>query len=98
MRSQLIENWESRDEPEHLKTIRDRLLADPSQAVELLELYLQVWEGSAIAAVNTPVQTELLLSGLIVKEQDDIRVRNQIYASIFNRNWVERSLAKLDAI
>jgi hypothetical protein len=32
VRSRLIENWESQDEPEHLKTIRDRILRDQQRA------------------------------------------------------------------
>ena len=33
VRSQIIENCESQDEPEHLKTIRDRLLKNERQII-----------------------------------------------------------------
>ncbi len=42
VRSRLIENWEARDEPEHLKTIRTRLLTDEQRAGRLLGLYQQI--------------------------------------------------------
>ncbi|WP_104906721.1 AAA-like domain-containing protein [Nostoc sp. 'Lobaria pulmonaria (5183) cyanobiont'] len=39
---QIIQNWQSQDEPEHLRTIRDRLLFDEQQAGRLLGIYQQV--------------------------------------------------------
>jgi hypothetical protein len=42
VKSQIIENWESLDEPEHLRTIRDRLLRNEQKAGQLLGLYQQI--------------------------------------------------------
>jgi hypothetical protein len=42
VRSRIIENWESQDEPEHLKTIRDRILRDQQRAGRRLGLYQQI--------------------------------------------------------
>ncbi|QLE39600.1 hypothetical protein FD723_03200 [Nostoc sp. C052] len=42
VRSRIIENWESLDEPEHLRTIQARILRDEQRAGYLLELYQQV--------------------------------------------------------
>jgi AAA-like domain/WD domain, G-beta repeat len=41
----IVENWESHDEPEHLKTIRDRLLRNQQKAGQLLGLYQQILES-----------------------------------------------------
>ena len=35
---QMIDHWDLKDEPEHLKTIRDRILADDHRATRLLGL------------------------------------------------------------
>ncbi|MEL6462728.1 MAG: AAA-like domain-containing protein, partial [Cyanobacteria bacterium J06621_15] len=35
----IIENWESQDNPEHLRTIRDRIISSEQRAGYLLELY-----------------------------------------------------------
>ncbi|WP_172192025.1 AAA-like domain-containing protein [Microcoleus asticus] len=43
---QIVENWESQDEPEHLKTIRDRLLRNQQKAGQLLGLYQQVLQSA----------------------------------------------------
>jgi hypothetical protein len=89
VQTNVIDNWESQDEPEHLKTIRDRLLKS-KQSVQLLELYRQVLHQGEVVAVDSPDERELLLSGLVVKQQGSVRVHNRIYESIFGRSWVEQ--------
>jgi WD40 repeat protein len=42
VRSHMIHNWESQDQPEHLRTIRDRLLRDEERAGRLLGVYQQI--------------------------------------------------------
>ncbi|MBN3907925.1 MAG: AAA-like domain-containing protein [Nostoc sp. NMS1] len=90
VRSQIIKNWESQDEPEHLKTIRDRLLRNEQRVVHLLNLYRQILQQQEVFASDSSEQMELLLSGLVVKQQGKLRVHNRIYELIFDRSWVER--------
>ncbi|MEB3283072.1 MAG: AAA family ATPase [Lyngbya sp.] len=87
----IIENWESQDEPEHLRTIRDRLLKS-KQSVRLLELYRQILHQGERVAVDSSEEKELLLSGLVAKQQGVLKVNNRIYESIFDRSWVEQHL------
>ena len=111
VQSSALENWEFQDEPEHLKTIRDRLLRNPQHTGRLLGLYQQILAASAnlpnstekpaeelICQANlsedSSEKMELLLSGLIVKDQGNFRVYNPIYASVFNREWIQQELAK----
>ncbi|NET58900.1 MAG: CHASE2 domain-containing protein [Symploca sp. SIO2E6] len=98
MRSHIIENWESQDEPEHLRTIRDRLLSNEERTGQLLGLYQQILTApnrEGIAADNSPEQVELRLSGLVVKQQGKLRVYNRIYQAVFDQSWVEQVLANL---
>ena len=95
VRKRVIENWESQDEPEHLKTIRDRLLRNEKRAGRLLGLYQQILEQGEIASDDSSEQMELRLSGLVVNQQNHLRVANRIYREVFNLNWVERELGKL---
>ncbi|BAZ24176.1 WD-40 repeat protein [Kalymmatonema gypsitolerans NIES-4073] len=98
VRSRLIENWESQDEPEHFRTIRDRILRDEQRASYLLELYQQIRqteEQSEITADDTQEQSELQLSGLVVRQQNKLRVYNPIYKEIFEQNWIETQLRNL---
>ncbi|MEH2273215.1 MAG: AAA-like domain-containing protein [Nostoc sp.] len=52
VRSQIIQHWESQDEPEHFRTIRDRLLFNQQQAGRLLGLYQQVLQAEEIEEVK----------------------------------------------
>ena len=94
-RTQIIENWVSQDKPEHLKTIRDRILRHEQRASRLLGLYQHVLDQGSLAADGSEEQTELRLSGLVVERDGCLRVNNQIYGSVFDRDWVKQELARL---
>lgn len=102
VRSRIIENWETQDEPEHLRTIRDRLLWSDRKH-KLLQLYQQILQTSplprgdgGVTAKDTPEHLELRLSGLVVKQQGKLKVYNRIYASIFHKNWLKNALSEVD--
>ena len=118
VQSHIIDNWESSDEPVHIKTIRDRLLRNQHHASRLLGLYQKILQpfdapqpplktgeempelpllraAGGIGADDTPEQTELRLSGLVVKRAGKLTVYNRIYAAIFNQSWVEKALGDL---
>ncbi|GAP97277.1 high-affnity carbon uptake protein Hat/HatR [Leptolyngbya sp. NIES-2104] len=107
----VIENWEAQDRPEHLRTIRDRLLGDESQTGRLLELYQQILRSPKLEPDKTyPLfqqrhqgieidssveQIALQLSGLVEKSDGYLRVKNPVYQAIFDLNWIDRQFAKL---
>ena len=95
VRSRVVENWEYQDEPEHLRTIRDRLLSDEKCVGRLLGLYQRVLQQREITADDSPEQMQLRLSGLVVKQQSKLRVYNRIYETIFDQSWVDEVLANL---
>ncbi len=88
VRSHLIDQWEVQDQPEHLKTIRDRLL----QPQGLLELYQSILQGAEVGA-DEPLALPLLLSGLVTRRQGKLQVANRIYREVFSLDWVEQQLA-----
>lgn len=92
----IINDWETQDEPEHLRTIRDRLcLRDSSKTIRLLSLYQKILQKKIITVTNTPEQIELRLSGLVVEKKGILEINNLIYARIFNSTWIEKKLAQL---
>jgi len=95
VRDRIIRHWESQDEPEHLRTIRDRLLRNEQRASRLLGIYQQILQGIDIATDDSREQTELLLSGLVVKEKGRLNLKNRIYPAIFNQQWVEAQFTHL---
>jgi WD40 repeat protein len=95
VQSQLIQHWQTQDQPEHLRTIRDRLLRQGERTGRLLGLYQQILESHGVAIEVNTDQTELLLSGLVERVQDQLRVKNWIYRDVFNLGWVREQLTKL---
>ena len=94
VQSLVIANWEANDEPEHLRTIRDRLLLRRDSTVRLLRLYKQIIESGEMAADDSLEQIELRLLGFVVKREGKLRVYNRIYEAIFNQSWVEQVLVQ----
>jgi CHASE2 domain-containing sensor protein len=95
VKSRLLENWEATDEPEHLRTIRDRILRNGERVGRLLGLYQQILQQGEIPSDGSPEQMELRLSGLVVERQGKLKVYNRVYEAIFDRNWLEKKLAQL---
>ncbi|KAB8314144.1 hypothetical protein SD81_039800 [Tolypothrix campylonemoides VB511288] len=95
VRSKIIENWESQDQPEHLKTIRDRLLANKHRTQQLLGLYQSILLQEEVDADNSYEQMELRLTGLVVKHNGKLKVYNPIYKQVFNQKWLNQELEKL---
>ncbi|MBD1211881.1 MAG: AAA-like domain-containing protein [Dolichospermum circinale Clear-D4] len=96
VKNKVIENWESQDEPEHFRTIRDRILKrDENKAAYLLDLYQQIWHSQAIDTDNSIEQSDLQLAGIVVKKNGNLKTYNRIYQTIFDGLWLEKTLASL---
>jgi GAF domain-containing protein len=101
VQTQIIDNWEVQDEPPHLKTIRDRILRSGQRTETLLKIYHQVlmalesYNKVGISADESLEQMELRLSGLVVKRGGQLNIYNKIYASVFNRSWINKTSATL---
>jgi len=110
VQNHIIINWESQDVPEHLKTIKDRILRNEKRASRLLGIYQQILQSetkgaaaikgnhlttSLVPSDDSPEQMELRLTGLVVKHSNHLQVHNQIYQSVFDLAWVENQLANL---
>ncbi len=100
----ILDQWETQDEPEHIKTIRDRLLVNPHRSGRLLGLYQQILQqnndnvkgkSEPISYENNPDITELRLTGLVIKQGNQVRVYNKIYQAVFHENWIAQELGKL---
>ncbi|QLE54235.1 CHASE2 domain-containing protein [Nostoc sp. TCL26-01] len=88
----IILNWEAQDQPEHLRTIRDRILRKTSSRDSLLQIYQQILQRGKIPARNIPEHLELRLSGLVSLQQGNLVVKNPIYQAVFDHNWVKQAL------
>ncbi|MEL6232460.1 MAG: AAA-like domain-containing protein [Cyanobacteria bacterium J06627_3] len=95
VRSQLIRNWESQDEPPHLRIIQDRLLSRPQLISRLLGRYKKLLLGQSLSLEDNHLREELLLSGLVIKKNGQLDIHNRLYREIFNVHWIDYHLARL---
>ncbi|MDX2217136.1 MAG: AAA-like domain-containing protein [Oculatellaceae cyanobacterium bins.114] len=95
VQGQILQKWEVQDEPEHLRTIRDRIERNGQRAARMLGLYHQILQGITVPVDDSQEQRELLLSGLVSKQQGGLVVKNRIYEAVFDLAWVQQQLAKL---
>ena len=95
IRTNIIENWQAKDEPEHLRTIERRILIDEQMAGELLDIYQNIYQQGEVISQNTGEEGKLQLSGLVVKRNNHLQVYNPIYREVFNQQWIDNQLADL---
>jgi len=82
VRSYIIQDWQTKDEPIHFKAIGDRINRSCHKKA-LIELYHRLLLDKPVKASNNYTQSELLLSGLVIIEDGYIKVANDIYRSVF---------------
>lgn len=104
VKTRIIKNWEDWDDPEHLRTIRGRILSGKCDPSRLLAQYQKILppkgpekpvKTEGVSVDYSPEQRELEMSGLVVKSQGKLIVGNLIYQSVFNLFWVEKELGNL---
>lgn len=94
VQTHILQHWESQDHPEHLRTIRNRLLMDDHQVPRWLGLYQKILDHGGIPLDGSPEQTALLLSGLVCQREGQLQVKNRIYRTIFDGDWIQQQLAQ----
>ncbi|GAP98756.1 AAA-like domain-containing protein [Leptolyngbya sp. NIES-2104] len=97
IRQHLIENWEAQDNPEHLRTIRDRIIHHP-HADQLLNLYQAILHQEHTTCTNSMNETALILSGLVATLEGKLQVKNYIYREIFNQTWLIEQFNQVNAV
>ncbi len=87
IRNEVIDHWETKDEPQHFRTIRDRILQSKS-AVDLLQLWQQILTQNQVLLDSSDLQRELLLSGIVRKQEQYLVIFNPIYQHVFTFDWI----------
>ena len=82
VRSHIIQDWQTQDEPIHLRAISRRINESYNKKA-LFQLYKTIFLGKSVKANGSYTQAELILSSLVSVEGDYLQVANEIYRSIF---------------
>ncbi len=89
----VIHNWESQTLGGYLKTIQYYLLNNTICLPRtLLKLYLRILQQGEISTDKSQEQQELIKLGLVVEQENKLKVANLIYQLIFNPGWVKKQL------
>jgi len=101
VKSKVIDNWQQNLRLSlHLPTIEDWFMnVEPSQKRQkrlALETYINLLQQGSVSFNRSNIpQWELLISGLVKKEDNQLTIRNPIYQRIFDRPWAESKLPQL---
>ncbi len=83
----------ARERDDNLLFVRERLLRNENDIAGLLNLYGRVRSGKRVRDDETnSLNTILRLSGITKLEDGCLRVRNRIYAEVFDRDWIASHL------
>ncbi len=92
----IIDNWDNQSTGKFFLTIQDYLLNNTvCFPINLLRLYLQILQEQKITPSNSKEEIELINLGLVVCQENKLKVANRIYELIFNLEWVEKQLFAL---
>jgi tetratricopeptide (TPR) repeat protein len=76
----------------NLRFVRDRLVASP-RSRQLLNCYRQVYQGNQVPQNPTSHTHERLeLLGLVRSQNGSLQVRNEVYRSAFDMEWVKANM------
>ena len=79
----------ARENDTNLLFVRDRLLRSGVDIAALLEMYRKIWLGKPVPDDETsPLVSVLRLSGIVRAEKGVLKVRNRIYAQVFDKAWI----------
>ncbi len=93
--TEIICDWENKDQPEHLKTIRNNLTKNKHNPLRLLKRYREMLLTGSISDDSTIECLELFLSGIAVKKDEKLKIKNRIYETVFDRVWVDKEIELL---
>ncbi|MFB2974509.1 AAA-like domain-containing protein [Aerosakkonema sp. BLCC-F183] len=93
---EIIDQWPKIDRQSHFQSIQnyffltDKTENKIAENLKCLALYREIFDEKYVCLDATnPIQMDLLISGIIVKSQENtLRVSNEIYRRIFNKNWI----------
>lgn len=79
----------ARERDDNLLFVRERILRSETDTASLLALYDKIRKGKKIRDEETnPLITILRLSGITRAHDGYLKVRNRVYATVFDHDWV----------
>ena len=86
------QNWQESDDSQHLQEIKNKII-ESQRSLSLLSLYQQIINQDIhLDGTNSNDLEYLIDLGLVVREDNVLRVSNIVYEKVFNLSFVEQEL------
>lgn len=93
IQTKIVKNWRKQDRNVHFQEIENYFIrvSSSGKALKLkaLSLYRKILSQGSLRFNGATEQWELIISGLVTKDEGYIKVTNLIYQQVFNPNWIE---------
>jgi hypothetical protein len=104
--TRVIHNWQSNDNPPHLRPMLERLIgsgknkrAGVQRKRDVLQLMRRIYDQEGLPEDSEDeAQRELRLTGLVISRSGRLQIFNPIYEQIFSREWVEHIQQELPPV
>ena len=88
----IIKNWRTSKLGTYIRSIEENLIENQQcEPILLLAEYQSILLANSRKFENTKEQEELLNLGIIVREEEIVRVTNLIFQQVFNQNWLAKT-------
>jgi tetratricopeptide (TPR) repeat protein len=94
----LVKYWENEKDTDyyrHFKAIKDSILQNQQVTTVLLRLH-EILLQTEVEATESLEDNILLKSGLVIRQEQKLKIANPIYTEIFNSEWIKQQLNQID--
>ena len=89
--SDIFLDTRARESEDNLKFVSDRLLRAHDDTDTVIARYSDILKGKRVPDDDTdPITDVLRLSGIVRSENGVLKIRNKIYATVFDADWIRR--------
>lgn len=93
----LIRNWQTSKIGVYIRSIREKLISNPRcEPILLLPEYKNILLSNDRKYEELKEQQELIRLGIVVNNNNKLRVTNLIFQQIFNQNWIAKTRTDLE--
>jgi tetratricopeptide (TPR) repeat protein len=91
----LFTSEQGKRQDNNLQFVRDILSSRSPDVIQVMKIYRDVRSGKEVVDDERSIfKAHLKLSGLVRSEQGFLKVRNQIYSTVFNLRWVQENIPR----
>ncbi len=96
VQDQLIRHWRTGFAAKHFLSLEEQVLNNSNCApIDLLTYYQVIWHQVQNPWIASAEEAELVNLGLLILEDQHVRVANQIYRMVFDPVWIDQQISQI---